>query len=266
MFASKVRAGLTPHIRAELFPALKAIEETRCPFEPPKQQMGRFPLGRSERRLMSVSSLRDEVGHSGRLSLSVCAPHVLGRHGDVRCAFAVCHGARDAPQGRTNRAVTASTPPCLHDWRPSHVPSDVPRVLALRSALEGERLSTNHRKRRAKAVLNILGVGPSCQRIGAPVSPRDRVRASRSDLKDHEVRRREVLVVDRIGWPLGSVSAPCLASTTFQVPTSAAGVQALPGRLAGVDACAAKNTHHGGSLCCTGGSRRRISGLAPMRA
>ena len=32
MFASKVRAGLTPHVRAELFPPLKAIEQPRCPF------------------------------------------------------------------------------------------------------------------------------------------------------------------------------------------------------------------------------------------
>jgi bifunctional non-homologous end joining protein LigD len=32
MFASKVRAGLTPHIRAELFPALKAIEQKKCSF------------------------------------------------------------------------------------------------------------------------------------------------------------------------------------------------------------------------------------------
>jgi bifunctional non-homologous end joining protein LigD len=32
MFASKVRAGLTPHIRAELFPALKATVHAHCPF------------------------------------------------------------------------------------------------------------------------------------------------------------------------------------------------------------------------------------------
>jgi bifunctional non-homologous end joining protein LigD len=32
MFASKVRAGLTPHIRAELFPTLNAIVQPRCPF------------------------------------------------------------------------------------------------------------------------------------------------------------------------------------------------------------------------------------------
>jgi len=32
MFASKVRAGLTPHVRAGLFTALKAIEQARCPF------------------------------------------------------------------------------------------------------------------------------------------------------------------------------------------------------------------------------------------
>ena len=32
MFASKVRAGLTPHVRAELFPQLKALEQPRCPF------------------------------------------------------------------------------------------------------------------------------------------------------------------------------------------------------------------------------------------
>jgi ATP-dependent DNA ligase len=32
MFASKVRAGLTPHRRAELFPQLKAIEQAKCPF------------------------------------------------------------------------------------------------------------------------------------------------------------------------------------------------------------------------------------------
>jgi ATP-dependent DNA ligase len=32
MFASKVRAGLTPHMRAELFPALKSVVQARCPF------------------------------------------------------------------------------------------------------------------------------------------------------------------------------------------------------------------------------------------
>ena len=32
MFASKVRAGLTPHIRAELLPQLKASEKPKCPF------------------------------------------------------------------------------------------------------------------------------------------------------------------------------------------------------------------------------------------
>jgi ATP-dependent DNA ligase len=32
MFASKVRAGLTPHIRAELFPALKVTVQAHCPF------------------------------------------------------------------------------------------------------------------------------------------------------------------------------------------------------------------------------------------
>jgi bifunctional non-homologous end joining protein LigD len=32
LFASKVREGLTPHVRAELFPALRAIEQPRCPF------------------------------------------------------------------------------------------------------------------------------------------------------------------------------------------------------------------------------------------
>ena len=32
MFASKVRAGLAPHTRAELFPQLKAIEQPKCPF------------------------------------------------------------------------------------------------------------------------------------------------------------------------------------------------------------------------------------------
>ncbi len=32
MFASKVRAGLTPHTRAELFPQLKTIAQPKCPF------------------------------------------------------------------------------------------------------------------------------------------------------------------------------------------------------------------------------------------
>jgi bifunctional non-homologous end joining protein LigD len=32
MFASKVRAGLTPHIRAELFPLLKSLSQAKCPF------------------------------------------------------------------------------------------------------------------------------------------------------------------------------------------------------------------------------------------
>jgi ATP-dependent DNA ligase len=32
MFASKVRARVTPHVRAELFPALRANVQARCPF------------------------------------------------------------------------------------------------------------------------------------------------------------------------------------------------------------------------------------------
>ena len=32
MFASKVRAGLTPHTRAELFPLLKSLAQPKCPF------------------------------------------------------------------------------------------------------------------------------------------------------------------------------------------------------------------------------------------
>jgi bifunctional non-homologous end joining protein LigD len=32
MFAGKVRAGLTPHIRAELFPMLKSLLQPKCPF------------------------------------------------------------------------------------------------------------------------------------------------------------------------------------------------------------------------------------------
>lgn len=32
MFASKVRAALTPHSWAEMFPQLKAIEQTKCTF------------------------------------------------------------------------------------------------------------------------------------------------------------------------------------------------------------------------------------------
>jgi ATP-dependent DNA ligase len=37
----KVKAGLTLHVRAELFPALKAIQQSRCPFPNlPQQQNG----------------------------------------------------------------------------------------------------------------------------------------------------------------------------------------------------------------------------------
>src|SRR5262245_3693677 len=32
MFASKVRAGLTPHIRAQLFPLLESLQQPKCPF------------------------------------------------------------------------------------------------------------------------------------------------------------------------------------------------------------------------------------------
>jgi ATP-dependent DNA ligase len=32
MFASKVRAGLTSHLRAELFPLLKALSQPKCAF------------------------------------------------------------------------------------------------------------------------------------------------------------------------------------------------------------------------------------------
>jgi hypothetical protein len=46
MFASKVRAGLTSHVRAELFPALKSIVQAQCPFANLAKQQDR-PLGRA---------------------------------------------------------------------------------------------------------------------------------------------------------------------------------------------------------------------------
>jgi len=46
MFASKVRAGLTPHVRAELFPQLKAIEQPHCPFRNlPSRKTGHWGEG-----------------------------------------------------------------------------------------------------------------------------------------------------------------------------------------------------------------------------
>ena len=46
MFASKVRAGLTPHGRAKLFPKLKAIEQTKCSFaDLPSSRTGHWGEG-----------------------------------------------------------------------------------------------------------------------------------------------------------------------------------------------------------------------------
>jgi bifunctional non-homologous end joining protein LigD len=46
MFASKVRAGLTPHLRTELFPALKTIVQARCPFANlPSSKIGHWGEG-----------------------------------------------------------------------------------------------------------------------------------------------------------------------------------------------------------------------------
>ena len=46
MFASKVRAGLTPHVRAELFPQLTAIEQAKCSFANlPSSRTGRWGEG-----------------------------------------------------------------------------------------------------------------------------------------------------------------------------------------------------------------------------
>jgi hypothetical protein len=154
--------------------------------------------------------------------------------------------------------ISADTLPRLHDWSPSDVPGDVPGIVALHSALEGERLTSEHRKGLAKAVLNMLGVGLTRERVDAPVSPRDAVRPTRDDLKDDEVRRRYVLVFDGIGWASRNCF-PSLAgldnlpSTDQRVwGASVTRKAGRSGRLSGEDNQRDENNCHGESVLLRG--------------
>jgi bifunctional non-homologous end joining protein LigD len=62
MFASKVRAGLTPHVRAELFPALKAIEQPRCPFvDLPTSKTGHWGEGITAEDMAALRWVRRRI-------------------------------------------------------------------------------------------------------------------------------------------------------------------------------------------------------------
>jgi bifunctional non-homologous end joining protein LigD len=73
MFASKVRAGLTPHTRADLFPMLKALVQPKCPVRESTEQQDR-PLGRGHRgRRHGRVALGEAQGRGGGLVRGVDA-------------------------------------------------------------------------------------------------------------------------------------------------------------------------------------------------
>ena len=62
MFASKVRAGLTPHGRAELFPQLKAIEQAKCPFANlPSSRTGHWGEGITAEDMRALRWLKPKI-------------------------------------------------------------------------------------------------------------------------------------------------------------------------------------------------------------
>jgi hypothetical protein len=66
-FASKVRAGPTPHIRAELFPALKATVQPRCPFSNlPSSKTGHWGEGITAKDMTALRWVKPRIVAEGR--------------------------------------------------------------------------------------------------------------------------------------------------------------------------------------------------------
>ncbi len=62
MFASKVRVGLTPHGRAELFPQLKAIEQAKCAFaNVPSSRTGHWGEGITAEDMRALRWLKPKI-------------------------------------------------------------------------------------------------------------------------------------------------------------------------------------------------------------
>jgi len=62
LFASKVRAGLTPHIRAELFPVLKSLAQPKCPFANlPSSKTGHWGEGISTEDMTALRWVKPKI-------------------------------------------------------------------------------------------------------------------------------------------------------------------------------------------------------------
>ena len=62
MFASKVRAGLTPHIRAEVFPMLKSLLQPKCPFSNlPSSKTGHWGEGITAEDMKALRWLKPQI-------------------------------------------------------------------------------------------------------------------------------------------------------------------------------------------------------------
>jgi bifunctional non-homologous end joining protein LigD len=62
MFASKVRAGLTPHTRADLFPVLKSLAQPKCPFANlPSSRTGHWGEGISAEDMTALRWLTPKI-------------------------------------------------------------------------------------------------------------------------------------------------------------------------------------------------------------
>ena len=62
MFASKVRAGLTPHTRADLFPTLKVLVQPKCPFANlPSSKTGHWDEGISAEDMTTLRWVKPQI-------------------------------------------------------------------------------------------------------------------------------------------------------------------------------------------------------------
>jgi bifunctional non-homologous end joining protein LigD len=62
MFGSKVRAGLTPHTRADLFPVLKSLAQPKCPFANlPSSKTGHWGEGISAEDMTALRWLTPKI-------------------------------------------------------------------------------------------------------------------------------------------------------------------------------------------------------------
>jgi hypothetical protein len=109
MFAGKVRAGLTPHTRVDLFPMLKAIVQPKCPFANlPSSKTGPWGEGitAEDMAVLRWVKLRDSLRGHGVLGSRIFQVAQEQRHACAifggECAVAVpllprmCGGRRRA--------------------------------------------------------------------------------------------------------------------------------------------------------------------------